>query len=87
MGIRLTRRPQRQQLQPAPPHPGLASGETRRPEWAVPLGVRTASEWAWRLARRLVGDASAADDVVQDAIQSAVERPPDFTAEGNTPRG
>lgn len=45
------------------------------------------SEWAWRLARRLVGDASAADDVVQDAIQSAVERPPDFTAEGNTPRG
>ena len=48
MGIRLTRRPQRQQLQPAPPHPGLASGETRRPEWAVPLGVRTASEWAWR---------------------------------------
>ncbi len=48
MGIRLTRRPQRQELQPAPQHPGLAPGETRRPEWAVPLGVRTASEWAWR---------------------------------------
>ncbi|MCY3003258.1 MAG: sigma-70 family RNA polymerase sigma factor [Planctomycetota bacterium] len=45
------------------------------------------SEWAWRLARSLVGDSSAADDVVQDAIKSAVERPPDFTAEGNTPRG
>ncbi len=45
------------------------------------------SEWAWKLARSLVSDPAAADDVVQDAIKSAVERPPDFTAEGNTPRG
>ncbi len=29
-------------------HPWLEDDQRRHPEWSVPLGVRTASEWAWR---------------------------------------
>lgn len=29
-------------------HPWLEDDERKHPEWSVPLGVRTASEWAWR---------------------------------------
>jgi predicted PurR-regulated permease PerM len=29
-------------------HPWLEDDQRKHPEWSVPLGVRTASEWAWR---------------------------------------
>ena len=44
---------------------------------ARPEELLAQSAWARRLAHSLVGEAAAADDVVQETWTAALERPPD----------
>lgn len=49
MRLRLPRRPTPPAADPtAIPGIGVTFEDHRRPEWSVPMGMRTASEWAWR---------------------------------------
>lgn len=49
MRLRLPRRPTPPAADPtAIPGIGVTFEDHRRPEWSVPMGMRTASRWAWR---------------------------------------
>jgi RNA polymerase sigma factor (sigma-70 family) len=49
---------------------------TSQPHFPSPEQLLAHAEWAQALAQRLVGDASTADDVVQETWLAAMGRPP-----------